>query len=156
MSTPQKTTSAKATGTSAGNPATTATAQKLPVSAGSTAEPAKVTKPREPLLIDYSKVEAVESEALTSERTSNVDQTPFPKMIADSWATRAPSKTGRVVGKTFAVTVPAKAGKQTLNLVRRAASRAGVGVRIRMKDVGGDRVQVVFQTQERQQYKPKS
>jgi len=104
-------------------------------------------KPRTTLAaLDFSAL-AVEdtTEPLKATRSSKVDETPVPAWLAESHAT----------GVAKAVTLPDEQAKSLVALLRTAANRAGLGVKIVADNLGDGTTRVRFQGKARRAYTPR-
>lgn len=109
---------------------------------------AKSRKPRVTLAaVDFDTL-AVEdaTEPLRAQRASKVDQTPVPGWLQESYETSTAKS----------VTLPNDQAKALVAMLRTAANRAGIGVKIVEDNAGGGNTRVRFQGKERRTYTPRS
>lgn len=105
-------------------------------------------KPRTALAsVDFGSL-AVEdtTEPLKAERASKVDNTPVPGWLRESYET----------GTAKVVTLPAEQAKSLVAMLRTAANRAGIGVKIVPTNAGNGNTRVAFQGKPRRAYNPRT
>lgn len=96
--------------------------------------------------IDFGAVEVAEvAEPLRSTRSSKVDNTPVPGWLRESYES----------GKAKSVTLPHEQAKALIAMLRVAANRAGIGVKIVPENAGGGNTRVKFQGKPRRAYTPR-
>jgi hypothetical protein len=111
--------------------------------------PAKAArKPRVKLPeVDFTALTVTETdEPLRSTRASKVDTSPVPGWLRESYET----------GKAKSVTVTADQAKTLVAMLRTAANRANIGVKILVDDAGNGLQRVRFQGKERRAYTPRA
>lgn len=107
----------------------------------------KTRKPRTAsAVVDFGAL-AVEdtAEPLKTTRASKVDQTPVPGWLRESYET----------GAAKAVVLPHDQAKSLVAMLRTAANRAGLGVKIVEDDMGSGQTRVRFQGKDRRAYTPR-
>jgi hypothetical protein len=121
-----------------------------PAQAGPAAEtPAKA--PRKPRVklpeVDFAALTVTDTdEPLRATRASKVDNSPVTGWLKESYES----------GKAKSVTVTADQAKTLVAMLRTAANRHSIGVKIIVDDAGNGRQRVRFQGKERRAYTPRA
>lgn len=125
--------------TSAASKSTVATVNKK-----GPGRPAKVAKPE----LDFSSLTVETAEAPRVQRKGSDKPNPFAQHVGDSWASKTvlrKSKDGDVfIGAGRQVIVPTVNAGEAVNLIRRAAAKANLGVAVATEDMPGGKTRVRF------------
>lgn len=119
------------------------TAAKAPQTAAKAAESAaKPADAPKPPALDFSALTVTDAEPVTTSRKSKVEGTPFLAWVRESHEN----------GTAKAVTVPAANKAEVIYLIRSAAQRLNIGVRVSDSDAGNGNVRIAFQGKARRAY----